>query len=151
MPLEKGTCTQNKPPDSPTWTLDEVEEMSGDINDLQKKTITKYELQGMMDGLKTEIMEGLINFLIERRHEGENIPHEIHYEETRKMNQEWRNSNLGLKTNHFLKIDMRKFDGKDPITLILQMEQFFDLRDVPHTQKVQISYLYLETNQFVWY
>jgi hypothetical protein len=67
------------------------------------------------------------------------------------MNQEWRNSNFGLKTNHFPKIDMRKFDGKDPITWILQMEQFFDLHDVPHTQKVRISSLYLEPNQFVWY
>jgi hypothetical protein len=46
---------------------------------------------------------------------------------------------------------MRKFDGKDPITWILQMEQFFDLHDVPHTQKVRIVSLYLEPNQFVWY
>ena len=30
------------------------------------------------------------------------------------------------------KIDMRKFDGKDPATWILQMEQFFDLNNVPH-------------------
>jgi hypothetical protein len=53
--------------------------------------------------------------------------------------------------NHFPKIDMRKFDGKDPITCILQMEQFFDLHDVPHTQKVWIESLYLEPNQFMWY
>jgi len=31
------------------------------------------------------------------------------------------------------------------------MEQFFDLHNVPHTQKVQISSLYLEPNQLVWY
>jgi hypothetical protein len=31
------------------------------------------------------------------------------------------------------------------------MEQLFDLHDVPHTQKVRISSLYLEPNQFVWY
>jgi hypothetical protein len=60
----------------------------------------------------------------------------IHDEETRKMNQEWRNANFGLNTNHFPKIYMRKFYGKDPITWILHMEQFFDLHDVPHTQKV---------------
>jgi hypothetical protein len=58
---------------------------------------------------------------------------------------------LCLKTNHIPKIDMRKFDGKDPITWILQMEQFFDLHNVPHTQKVRIASLYLEPNQFVWY
>ena len=136
MPPKKGTSTPNKPPDIPIWTLDEGEEMRRDINDLQKKTITKDELQGMMDGLKREIMEGLKNFLIERPPECENVFHEIHDEDTRKMNQDWRNSNFGLKTNHFPKIDMRKFDGKDPITWILQMEQVFDLHDVRHTQKV---------------
>jgi hypothetical protein len=31
---------------------------------------------------------------------------------------------------------MRNFDGKDPITWKLQMEQLFDLHNVPHTQKV---------------
>jgi hypothetical protein len=72
-----------------------------------------------IEGLKRDIMEGLKNFLIERTPESENISHEINDEETRKMNQEWRNSNFVLKTNHFPKIDMRKFDGKDPITWIL--------------------------------
>jgi hypothetical protein len=67
------------------------------------------------------------------------------------VNQEWRNSNFGLKTNHVPKIDMRKFDGKDPITWILQMDKLFDLHNVPHTQKVRIASLYLEPNQFVWY
>jgi hypothetical protein len=57
-----------------------------------------------MDGLKMEIMEGLKNFLIERTPGSENLSHEIHNDDTRKMNQEWRNSNFGLKTNHFPKI-----------------------------------------------
>jgi hypothetical protein len=166
MPPKKGNSTPNKPPESPTWTLDEDEEMRRDVNELQKKTMTKDELQGMMDsteakleaimdtkmdGLKREIMEGMKNFLIERTRETENVSHEIHDDDTRKMNQEWRNSNFLLKTNHIPKIDTRKFDGKDPITWILQMEQFFDLHNVPHTQKVLIVSLYLEPNQFVWY
>jgi hypothetical protein len=83
-----------------------------------------------------EIMEGLKNFVIERTPESENVSHEIHDEDTRKVNQEWRNSNFGLKTNHVPKINMWKFDGNDPITWILQMEQFFDLHNVPHTRKV---------------
>jgi gas vesicle protein len=136
MPPKKGTSTQNKPPDNPTWTLDEGEEMRRDINDLQKKIVTKDELQETMKGLKGEIMEVLKNFVTEKTPESENASHEIHDEDTRKVNQEWRNSNFGLKTNHVPKIDMRKFDGKDPITWILQMEQFFDLHNVPHTQKV---------------
>jgi hypothetical protein len=45
MPPKKGTSTPNKPPDNPTWTLDEGEEMCRDINDLQKKIVTKDELQ----------------------------------------------------------------------------------------------------------
>jgi hypothetical protein len=133
MPPKKGTSTPNKPLDNPTWTLDEGEEMRRYINDLQNKTITKDELQEMMDSteakfeaintkmdtLKGEIMEGLKIFLIEKTPESENVSHEIHDEDTRKVNQEWRNSNFGLKTNHVPKIDMRKFDDKDPITWIL--------------------------------
>jgi hypothetical protein len=69
-----------------------------------------------MDGLKREIMEVLKSFLIERRPKSENVSHEIHDEDTRKMNQDWRNSNFGLNNNHFPMIDMRKFDGKDPIS-----------------------------------
>jgi hypothetical protein len=136
MPPKKGTYTPNKPPDNPTWTLDKGEEICRDINDLQKKTVTKDELQEMIEGLTWEIMEGLKNFIIERTYESENVSHEIHDEDIRKVNQELRNSNFGLKTNHIPKINIRKFDGKDPITWILQMEQFFDLHNVPHTQKV---------------
>jgi hypothetical protein len=31
------------------------------------------------------------------------------------------------------------------------MEQFFDLHDVPQTEKVRIVSIHLEPNQFVWY
>jgi hypothetical protein len=158
MPPKKGTSTPNKPPENPTWTLDEGEEMRRDINDLQNKIVTKVELQEMkakleakMDGLKEEIIEVLKNFVTEKTPESENASHEIHDEDTRKVNQEWRNSHFGLKTNHVPRIDMRKFDGKDTITWILQMEQLFDLHNVPHTQKVRIASLYLEPNLFVWY
>jgi hypothetical protein len=68
-----------------------------------------------MEGLKVEIMEVLKNFVIEKTPESENVSHEIHDEDTRKVNQEWRNSNFSLKTNHVPNIDMRKFYGKDPI------------------------------------
>jgi hypothetical protein len=158
MPPIKGTSTPNKPPDNPTWTLDEGEEMHRDINNLQKRIVTKDEIQEMeakleakMDGLKEEIIEVLKNFIKEKTPKSENAFHEIHDEDTRKVNQEWINSIFGLKTNHVPKIDMGKFDGKDPITWIVHMEQFFDLHNVPHTQKVRIASLYLEPNQFVWY
>jgi hypothetical protein len=44
MPPKKGTSKPNMPPDNLTWTLDEGEDMRRDINDLQKKTVTKDEL-----------------------------------------------------------------------------------------------------------
>jgi hypothetical protein len=123
------------------------------MDSMEAKLMDSIEakLDTKMDVLKGEIMEVLKNFVTEKTPESENASHEIHDEDTRKVNQEWRNSNFGLKTNHVPKIDMRKFDGKDPITWILHMEQFFDLHNVPHTQKVQIASLYLEPNQFVWY
>jgi hypothetical protein len=103
MPPEKRNSTPNNPLDSPTWTLDEGEEMHKDIDDLKKKEVTKYELQRMMDstkaklevmmdtkmdGLKGDIMEGLKFFLVERPPESDNVSHEIHNEDTMKMNQD---------------------------------------------------------------
>jgi hypothetical protein len=52
MPPKRGTSTPNKPPENPTWTFDGGEEMRRDINDLQNKILTKYELQEIMEGLK---------------------------------------------------------------------------------------------------
>ena len=86
---QKGNFYTNKPPNNPTWTLDEGEEMCRDINDLQKKIVTKDELQEMMDSmeakldtkmncLKGDIMEVLKNFVTEKTPESENASHEIH-------------------------------------------------------------------------
>jgi len=62
------------------------------------------------------------------------------------MNYDFRDYNVGFKTHHIPKIDIQKFDGKDSVTWILQMEQFSDLHDGLHTQKVCIASLYLEQN-----
>ena len=43
---------------------------------------------------------------------------------------------------------MRKFDGKDPVNWIRQMEQYFDLHGVPLLQKVCIASSCLESDQF---
>eukprot|EP00253_Pinus_taeda_P028176 PITA_28176 len=80
---------------------------------------------------------------------GERVVKETHDENKRNGNHDSIDSNVGSKTHHIPKIDMRKFDGKDPATWILQMEQFFDLNNVRNTQKVCIATLYLEPNQFV--
>ena len=99
MPQKKGTCTPTKPPENPTWTLDEGEEMCRDINELQNKMDSmeakldtkmdsmESKLDTKMDGLKGEIMEVLKNFVIEKTPESENASHEIHDEDTQKVNQ----------------------------------------------------------------
>ena len=46
---------------------------------------------------------------------------------------------------------MRKFDGKDPLTWINQMENFFEIHQITHGQKVTMASLYLEPDQFIWY
>jgi hypothetical protein len=55
MPPKKGTSTPNNPSDNPTWNPDEGEEKCRDINDLQKKAVTKDELQGMMDSTEAKL------------------------------------------------------------------------------------------------
>jgi hypothetical protein len=98
MPPKKRTSTPNKTPENPTWTLDEGEEMHRDINELQKKMDSmeakldtkmdsmEAKLDTNMDGLKGEIMEVLKNFVTEKTPESENESHEIHDEDTRKVN-----------------------------------------------------------------
>jgi hypothetical protein len=83
--------------------------MRRDINDLQKKTVTKDELQEMMDSMEAKldtkmdsmeakldtkmdsmeakIMEVMKNFVTEKTPKSENASHEIHDEDTRKVNQ----------------------------------------------------------------
>ena len=78
-----------------------------------------------------------------------NIVEATHDENKINVNHDFINSNVGWKNHHIPKMDMRKFDGKDPVTWILQMEQYFDLNNVQNTQKVRISTLHLEQNTFV--
>ena len=80
-----------------------------------------------------------------------NIVEETHDENKINDNRDFINSNIGRKNHHIRKMDMRKFDGKDPATWILQIEQYFDLNNMQNTQKVCISILHLEQNTFVWY
>jgi len=46
---------------------------------------------------------------------------------------------------------MRKFDGKDTVNWILQMEKYFDLHGVPLLENVRIASNYLELDHFLWY
>ena len=105
-----------------------------------------------MEGLKKDMegfKEGLSNLIQQMIPNGEKIVEETHDENKINVNCDFINSNVGGKNHHIPKMDMRKFDGKDPVTWILQMEQYFDLHNVQNTQKVRIATLHLEKNTFV--
>ena len=97
---------------------------------------------GRFGGRSDKVLQEMI-------HTGENLLHETHEENKRNMNYYFRDFDVWFNTHHIPNIDMRKFDGKDLVTWILQMEQCFDLNNVQNTQKVCMETLYLEPNQFV--
>ena len=144
MPRRKKMSTPGKKPGSSSMTYEEEEEMQHDIAKLrdqvqqvslaQKGTEAKMDcLKKGMDDLKIELktdMDELKKLLQERVTNGERVVKETHDENKRNVNHDFIDSNVGSKTHHIPKIDMRKFDGKDPVTWILQMEQFFDLNNV---------------------
>ena len=78
----------------------------------------KTELKTYMNDLKTD-MDELKKLLQERVTNGERVVKETHDENKRNVNHDTKDSNVGSKTHHIPKIDMRKFDGKDPATWIL--------------------------------
>ena len=71
----------------------------------------KNDLKEHMAGLKKLIQEMFPN--------GKNIAEETHDEKKINVNRDFINSNVGWKTHHIPKIDMRKFDGKDRVTWVL--------------------------------
>ena len=159
MPRGKKMQTPSKEPESSSMTHEEEEEMLQDISKLQEQVqrvslaqkATESKMDGLrkdveakMDGLK-KVVEAKIDGMDDKMEElkinmnkllqemvtnGERVVKETHDENKRNVNHDFINSNVGLKTHHIPKIDMRNFDGKDPTTWILQMEQFFNLNNV---------------------
>ena len=94
---------------------------------------SKIDLKRDMEDLKTNMDELKINMnklLQEMGTKGERVLKETHDENKRNVNDDSLDTNVGSKTHHIPKIDMRKFNGKDPATWILKMEQFFKLNNV---------------------
>ena len=116
----------------------------------ETKEKMKNNMENMKNDLKVE-MEGLTKLIQEMIPNGKNIVEKTHDENKIHVNHDFINSNVGLKNHHIPKMDMTKFYGTDPVTWILQMEQYFDLNNVQNTQKVRIATLNLEQNTFVWY
>ena len=100
--------------------------MESKMDDVEAK------MENMKNDLKAD-MEGLTKLIQQIFPNGENIVEETHDENKIIFNHDFINSNVGLKNHHIPKMDMRKFDGKDPVTWILQMEQYFDLNNVQNT------------------
>ena len=122
--------------------------MESKMDDMEAKIDKKME--NMKNDLKVD-MEGLKILIQEMFPNGEKIVEETYNENKINVNCDFINSNVGGKNHHIPKMDMRKFDGKDPETWIIQMEKYFDLNNVKNTQKVRIATLHLEQNTFVWY
>ena len=120
--------------------------MDANMDDMEAKIDEKMEK--MKNDIKVDI-EGLEKLIQEMFRNGEKIVEENHDEKKINANHDFINSNVGRKNHHIPKMDMRKFDGKDPVTWILQMEKYFDLNNVKNTQKVRIATLHLEKNTFV--
>ena len=95
--------------------------------------------------------EGLTKLLQETLPHGKKVLVETNVENKINVNNDFIENNFILNTHHIPNINIRNFDGKDRVTWILQMEKYFDLHNVQHTQKVCIATLSLEPNQFVWY
>jgi len=98
-----------------------------------KMDCLKKGVEAKIDGMDDKMEELKINMnklLQEMVTRGERILKETHVENKRNVNHDSIDSNVGSKTHHIPKINMRKFDGKYPATWILQMEQFFYLNNV---------------------
>ena len=99
-------------------------------------------MEDMKNDLKAN-MESLTKLIQEMISNDEKIVEETHDENKINVNHDFIKSNVGLKNHHIPNMDMRNFDGKDAITWILQMQQYFDLNNVQNTQKLHIATLYL--------
>ena len=80
------------------------------------------KMEKMKNDLKAD-MEGLRKLIQKLFPNGENIVEETHDEKKINVNCDFINSNVGRKNHHIPKMEMRKFDGNDLVTWILQMEQ----------------------------
>ena len=97
-------------------------------------------VEAKMDGVEVNIEDlrkdmedlkgGLAKLLQEMLPNGESIVEETHDENKINVSHDFIEYNFGLKIHHVPNIDMMNFDGKDPITWILQMEQYFELDNV---------------------
>ena len=73
------------------------------------------KLKGNMEDLKIDLTKLLQEMFIN----GKRVIKEIHDENKTNVSHNFIDSNVRLKIHHIPKINMRNFDGKDPVTSIL--------------------------------
>ena len=116
--------------------------LKADMEDM--KNGLKAYMEDMKNGLNTYVeglKEDVTNFPQEVIPSGENVVDETHDDKKINFNHDLIDSTIGFKTHHIPNMDMRKFDGKDPVTWILHMEEYFDLHNVKKIRKVYIGAL----------
>ena len=86
-----------------------MDDMEANMEDM--KNYLKVDMEGFKGGLTKLIQEMIPN--------GKKVVQETHDENKINVNCDFINSNVGGKNHHIPKMDMRKFDGKDPVTWIL--------------------------------
>ena len=90
--------------------------MESKIDDMEAKMdVIEAKLKGNMEDLKIDLTKLLQEMLIN----GKRVVNETHDENKRNVSHDFIDSNIGLKSHHVPKMDMRKFDGKDPVTCII--------------------------------
>ena len=82
--------------------------MHKDISELHEKIEMMINSHRKIEAKMDEIMEGLKGLLMERHLESDNVSHEIHEDDTEKVNHEWRNFGFGLQMNHIPKKSREK-------------------------------------------
>ena len=87
--------------------------MESKMDDTEAKIDEKME--NMKNDLKVDI-EGFAKLIQEMFPNGKKIVEETHDEKKINVNHDFINSNVGWKNHHIPKMDMRNFDGKDPVT-----------------------------------
>ena len=93
--------------------------VESNMNGMQVKMFGMDAKMNGMDAKMEELKIHLNKLLQEMVTNGERVVKETHDENKINVNHDFIESNVGLKTHHVPKINMRKFYGKDPITWIL--------------------------------
>ena len=78
-------------------------------------------MDAKMDGMDDKMEElkiNMNNLLQEMVTNGERVVKETHDENKINVNHDFIDSNIRSKNHHVAKIDMKKFDGKDPVTCV---------------------------------